>query len=106
MDISSRKRRDLLFLVLMTLCFQIRSNAQEVPAYNEIPVGVILDMGSWLGKTVHSCITMALSDFYTLNSNYTTRIVIHNRDTHGEPLHALSAGKQPPAGVFIELLYY
>ncbi|PWA88993.1 Extracellular ligand-binding receptor [Artemisia annua] len=63
----------------------------KVPAYNEIPVGVILDMGSWLGKTVHSCITMAVSDFYTLNSNYTTRIVIHNRDTHGEPLHALSA---------------
>nr|GEY44677.1 extracellular ligand-binding receptor [Tanacetum cinerariifolium] len=98
MDVSSGKRRDLLFLVLMTLCFKMRSNAQ-VPAYNEIPVGVILDMGSWLGKTVHSCITMAVSDFYTLYSNYTTRIVIHNRDTHGEPLHALSTVIESMHGV-------
>ncbi|GJS85141.1 extracellular ligand-binding receptor [Tanacetum coccineum] len=68
-----------------------RSKAQEVPAYNEIPVGVILDMGSWIGKTVNSCISMALSDFYMVNSHYNTRIVVHNKDTHGEPLHALSA---------------
>ena len=56
-------------------------------------MGVILDMGSWVGKTVHSCITMALSDFYTVNNRYKTRIVLHDRDAHGEPLHALSAGK-------------
>ncbi|GJY79142.1 hypothetical protein Tco_0484943 [Tanacetum coccineum] len=77
----------------MTLCLQKRSKAQEVPAYNEIPVGVILDMGSWVGKTVNSCISMAVLDFYTANSHYNTRIVVHNKDTHGEPLHALSAGK-------------
>ncbi|GJZ21603.1 extracellular ligand-binding receptor [Tanacetum coccineum] len=69
----------------------ICSKAQEDSSYKEIPVGVILDMGSWVGKTVHSCITMALSDFYTVNSHYKTRIVLHSRDTHGEPLHALSA---------------
>ncbi|KAA8550528.1 hypothetical protein F0562_002212 [Nyssa sinensis] len=58
---------------------------------NEIPVGVILDMGSWVGKTVHSCITMAVSEFYALNSHYKTRIVLHTRDSQGEPLPALSA---------------
>nr|GEU93743.1 extracellular ligand-binding receptor [Tanacetum cinerariifolium] len=70
---------------------KICSKAQEDSSYKEIPVGVILDMGSWVGKTVHSCMTMALSDFYTVNSHYKTRIVLHSRDTHGEPLHALSA---------------
>ncbi|XP_024980998.1 glutamate receptor 1.2-like [Cynara cardunculus var. scolymus] len=65
--------------------------AQEYPSYKEIPVGAILDMRSWVGKIVHSCITMAVSDFYTVNSHYKTRIVLHDRDTHGEPLHALSA---------------
>ncbi|XP_024980757.1 glutamate receptor 1.2-like isoform X1 [Cynara cardunculus var. scolymus] len=69
----------------------IYSKAQEYPSYKEIPVGVILDMGSWVRKTIYGCITMALSDFYTVNSHYQTRIVLHDRDTHGEPLQALSA---------------
>ncbi|PWA71946.1 Extracellular ligand-binding receptor [Artemisia annua] len=91
MEIISRKRTDVLFLILMLFCFQIPIKAQDDSSYKEIPVGVILDMGSWVGKTVHSCITMALSDFYTVNNRYKTRIVLHSRDTHGEPLHALSA---------------
>ncbi|GKF36734.1 hypothetical protein Tco_0113492, partial [Tanacetum coccineum] len=91
MEISGRKRRDILFLILMTLCFLTHSKAQEVSAYYEILVGVIVDMGSWVGKIVHSCISKAVSDFYTVNSHYQTRIVLHNKDTSGEPLHALSA---------------
>ncbi|KAI3749688.1 hypothetical protein L2E82_20304 [Cichorium intybus] len=70
---------------------KVHTKAQEDPSYKEIPVGVILDMESWVGKTVHSCITMAISDFYTGNPHFKTRIVVHNRDTHGDPLHALSA---------------
>ncbi|KAD4584312.1 hypothetical protein E3N88_21913 [Mikania micrantha] len=57
----------------------------------EVPVGVILDMGSRIGKTIMSCISIAVSEFYTDNSPYKTRIVLHSRDTHGEPIHALSA---------------
>ena len=93
MEIKSRKCTDVVFLIFMLICFQICSKAQEDSSYKEIPVGVILDMGSWVGKIVHSCMTMALSDFYTFNNHYKTRIVLHSRDTHGEPLHALSAGK-------------
>ncbi|KAI3678653.1 hypothetical protein L6452_37954 [Arctium lappa] len=73
------------------LLWELRSKAQEDPSYKEIPVGVILDLGSWVGRTVHSCITMAVSDFYAVNSHYKTRIVLHDRDAHGEPMHALSA---------------
>ncbi|KAJ9565022.1 hypothetical protein OSB04_000988 [Centaurea solstitialis] len=43
---------------------------------------------------------MALSDFYKVNSHYKTRIVLHDRNTHGEPLHALSAGKS-----YLDLLW-
>ncbi|CAL5424798.1 unnamed protein product [Camellia sinensis] len=61
-------------------------------AVNEIKVGVILDMGSWVGKVVHSCIAMAISDFYAVNTpHYKTRVVLHIRDSNGEPLLALSA---------------
>ncbi|GJR76708.1 extracellular ligand-binding receptor [Tanacetum coccineum] len=90
MEIKSRKLTEV-FLIIMLICFQICSKAQEDSSYKEIPVGVILDMGSWVGKIVHSCMNMALSEFYTVNNHYKTRMVLHSRDTHGEPLHALSA---------------
>ncbi|XP_059625215.1 glutamate receptor 1.4-like [Cornus florida] len=48
-------------------------------------------MGSLVGKVVNSCISMAISDFYALNTHYTTRILLHIRDSKGEPLRALSA---------------
>ncbi|KAJ9565105.1 hypothetical protein OSB04_001071 [Centaurea solstitialis] len=86
---SNKKRAHLLLLVLMLLCFRVQPKAQDDSAYMEIPVGVILNMRSLVGKTVHSCITIALSEFYKVNSHYQTRIVVHNRDTQGETLHAL-----------------
>ncbi|KAF5821959.1 hypothetical protein HanXRQr2_Chr01g0020901 [Helianthus annuus] len=57
-----------------------------------IRVGIILDMEAWTGKSIHSFINFAISDFYTRNSNYRTRIVLHIRDSKGDPLQALSAG--------------
>nr|XP_043637608.1 glutamate receptor 1.2-like [Erigeron canadensis] len=48
-------------------------------------------MGTWVGKVVHRCITMAIADFYVANPHYKTRIVLNTRDTKGEPLLALSA---------------
>ncbi|KAJ9565145.1 hypothetical protein OSB04_001111 [Centaurea solstitialis] len=91
---SNKKRRDLLLLMLIllcfqVLCFQVQLKAQDDSAYKEIPVGVILNMRSWVGKTIHSCISIALSEFYKFNDHYQTRIVLHNRDTQGETLHAL-----------------
>ncbi|KAI7984632.1 Glutamate receptor 1.3 [Camellia lanceoleosa] len=71
---------------------QSTSSSNLGGAVNEIKVGVILDMGSWVGKVVHSCITMAISDFYAVNTpHYETRVVLHIRDSNGEPLLALSA---------------
>ncbi|KAK9911484.1 hypothetical protein M0R45_035392 [Rubus argutus] len=58
---------------------------------DQVHVGVILDMGSREGKIVLSCISMALSDFYHLYNNYSTRVVLYSTDSKGEPLPALSA---------------
>ncbi|KAD4584314.1 hypothetical protein E3N88_21915 [Mikania micrantha] len=66
---------------------------QTDPPYFEVPVGLILDMGSRVGTTIMSCISVAVSEFYADKSHYKTKIVLHNRDIHGEPLHALSSGK-------------
>ena len=84
--------RSSSFLILMFLSFQIFSKAHEDPSYKEVKVGVILDMESGVGKVICRCITMALSDFYTTNPHYKTRIVFNTRDTKGEPLRALSSG--------------
>ncbi|KAL5562233.1 hypothetical protein UlMin_031980 [Ulmus minor] len=58
---------------------------------NQVNVGVILDMESTEGKIVHSCISMAISDFYTLHTNYTTKLVLNTRDSERQPLLALSS---------------
>lgn len=57
-----------------------------------VDVGIVLDMESWIGKSIHSCITMAISDFYALNEGYGTRLVVHTRDTKGDPLQTISEG--------------
>lgn len=90
----------LLLLFFSLLCFfpaeldsisDIKSAAGSVNNI-EIPVGVIVDEGSWVGKTVEISMSMAISDFYALNSHYKTRVVLHTRNSEGEPLRALSAG--------------
>ncbi|MFS7899089.1 hypothetical protein Hanom_Chr00s044022g01775731 [Helianthus anomalus] len=45
-----------------------------------IRVGVVLDMDSWIGKSIHSFLTFSITDFYARNNNYRTRIVLHTRD--------------------------
>nr|GEV39843.1 glutamate receptor 1.2-like [Tanacetum cinerariifolium] len=56
-----------------------------------IRVGVVLDMESWVGKSIHSFMSMAVSDFYALNNNCRTKIVLHTRDSKGDPFQTLSA---------------
>ncbi|KAA3458519.1 glutamate receptor 1.3-like [Gossypium australe] len=57
----------------------------------EVGVGLIADMGSKEGKIIQSCLSMAISDFYGLHRDYQMRIVLHTRDSKGDPLLALSA---------------
>ncbi|XP_059626898.1 glutamate receptor 2.3-like [Cornus florida] len=83
-------------LILLSHLYQLNAeidanHSSNISVVKEIQVGVILDMGSLVGKVVNSCISMAISDFYALNTHYTTRILLHIRDSKGEPLRALSA---------------
>ncbi|KAG8388844.1 hypothetical protein BUALT_Bualt02G0167200 [Buddleja alternifolia] len=59
---------------------------------NIVNVGLIVDNGSWVGEIIHSCINMAISDFYNLNNTpYKTKIALHVRDCRGDSLHCISA---------------
>ncbi|KAM5554267.1 glutamate receptor 1.4-like [Rosa sericea] len=83
----------ILFCFLGLLCAEVdeKVHYNSPSVVDEVDVGVILDMGSREAKLVLSCISMALSDFYNLHNNYSTRVVLHSRDSHGKALHALSA---------------
>lgn len=84
-------------IILVILYSFLRYSSAEIDNVkniqpHEIHVGVILDMGSTEGKIIKSCISFAVSDFYDLHNNYSTRLVLHARDSRGEPLQVISAG--------------
>ncbi|GLT85181.1 hypothetical protein SLE2022_033770 [Rubroshorea leprosula] len=56
-----------------------------------VNVGVVLDMDDWVGKLGLSCINMALSNFYSIHSNYRTRLVLNIRDSKGDVVGAAAA---------------
>ncbi|KAH7544165.1 hypothetical protein JRO89_XS15G0120300 [Xanthoceras sorbifolium] len=97
---NTSNRAWLFIVLILLLSFVGPFSAQRIDddddkdgsvAEEEIHVGVILDMGSWEGKTLQTCISMAISDFYTIHDYYKTRVVLHTRDSKGEPLLALSS---------------
>ncbi|CAI9107267.1 OLC1v1006585C1 [Oldenlandia corymbosa var. corymbosa] len=82
------------------------NSSMMTPLQNEnVNVGVVIDMGSWIGKSIHSCIELAISDFCAskLHCNK-TRLVLHTRDSRGDPKHAISSGQFSVAQFSIALL--
>ncbi|KAL4384922.1 hypothetical protein GQ457_15G024610 [Hibiscus cannabinus] len=56
----------------------------------EVHVGVVVDMGTWQGKVIQNSISMAISDFFVQKS-CRVRVILHFRDSQGDPFQALSA---------------
>ena len=81
-------RRALWFIAGCVLLVATAGEAQNVS------VGVVLDMESWVGKMGLSCIHMSLSEFYEANSHYNTRIVLHPKDSAADVVGAAAAGSK------------
>ncbi|KAG2301365.1 hypothetical protein Bca52824_030016 [Brassica carinata] len=85
----------VMFLLTCSNCFAFSQNddVNEVSGTEQewVRVGLVLDLGSVEGKIVGSSVSMALSDFYAVNSNYRTRIILSVRNSNGEPLLALAS---------------
>lgn len=109
---ANRRRKNpfiffFLFIVLLLCIFteynctetaerrQVDSNFKinEDLDYELVHIGVILDLESRDGMIINSCISMAISDFYNLHDNYSTRLVLHTRDSKGESSQAVIHGK-------------
>ena len=89
LDLSGDKNKDVPKIVSQ----DFPAVAVEVRENDQVHVGLILDMESIQGKIFRSIITTAISDFYDVHLNYTPRLVLHARDSRGQSLEALSAGK-------------
>ncbi|XP_027109513.2 glutamate receptor 1.2-like [Coffea arabica] len=96
MEIKRKNTNVLISIVVVILSFTTSKlcaacSSSSSTLSREISIGVVLDMGSVTGKTIHRCITMASSEFYASHIHFKTRIVLHTRDSKGDPTHAISA---------------
>jgi glutamate receptor, ionotropic, plant len=78
----------ILFLLLIVHLCAAHQNARP----DEFHVGVILEMDSLVGKVSRASISLAVSGFYSVHRNYSTKLVLHFRDSMGSNVQAASAG--------------
>ncbi|KAL5698831.1 hypothetical protein ACHQM5_029814 [Ranunculus cassubicifolius] len=64
----------IMFLFFLSFCF-----CEKMPV--SFKVGAIVDMDTWVGKMSHACITTAIQDFYVVNHQYQTRLILHTKDS-------------------------
>lgn len=79
-----------VILTVSLLCVLVSfSNAQTNTTFQ---VGVILDLDSLVGRIGLTSLSLALSDFYTVNANYSTRLQLHVNDSRGRLSGAAATG--------------
>lgn len=82
-------------LVFLAFSTAVAQNVTESKA-EEFHVGLVLDLGSTVGKVAHTSISIAVEDFYAVHPNHTTRLVLHVRDSKSDDVLAAYAGKLHP----------
>uniref|UniRef100_A0A2N9IK22 Glutamate receptor n=1 Tax=Fagus sylvatica TaxID=28930 RepID=A0A2N9IK22_FAGSY len=64
---------------------------EPLMAKEVIPIGVVLDLNSPVGRVAESYMSMAFSDFYAVNDNYSTRLTLFKEDSGDDVVAAASA---------------
>jgi glutamate receptor, ionotropic, plant len=85
-------RVTISIFMFLPFSYTVAQNVTESKV-DKFDVGVVLDLGTKLGKVALTSITMAIVDFYTIYSNYTTRLALHIKDSMGDDVEAACAGK-------------
>ncbi|TVU09635.1 hypothetical protein EJB05_43121 [Eragrostis curvula] len=80
----------IFFLLLFVFTFSAAQNVTRSWA-DEFHVGVILDLGSMVGKVARTSISLAVEDFYAAHQNCSRKLVLHVRESAGNDLQAASA---------------
>ncbi|XP_044948368.1 glutamate receptor 2.8-like [Hordeum vulgare subsp. vulgare] len=85
MEIASRV---ILLLLLPLFNFVVAQNASR--GAQEFHVGGILDLETMVGKIARTSISLAMEDFYAVHQNYSTKLVLHIRDSMRDDVRAAS----------------
>ncbi|XP_073147283.1 glutamate receptor 2.8-like [Henckelia pumila] len=83
--------KKMLFFILYISLFSLSGSlciAQTEVVNRTFKVGVILDFDSLIGRIGLTSLSLAISDFYETNTDYTTRLELHLRDSKGEVIDA------------------
>ncbi|KAF5461793.1 hypothetical protein F2P56_017862 [Juglans regia] len=83
---SQKHLLSFLSFLLLTLRGEPSMAAKEV-----IPVGVVLNLNSPVGRVAEHFMSMALSDFYAANDDYNTRVALLTKDSGNDVIAAASA---------------
>ncbi|XP_044388886.1 glutamate receptor 2.8-like [Triticum aestivum] len=81
--------QNVILLLLLTINLAIAQNTSREEA-QELHVGVILDLGSIVGKMARTSVSLAMEDFYAVHRNYSTKLVLHIRDSMSDDVQAAS----------------
>ncbi|XP_024014845.1 glutamate receptor 1.1 isoform X2 [Eutrema salsugineum] len=81
----------LIFILLFSTKIVSRAADRNDCVFEEVTVGLVVDLGSIEGKILEASFSLALSDFYRINNGYRTRVSVLARDTQGDPILALAA---------------
>ncbi|KAF8035044.1 hypothetical protein BT93_C1156 [Corymbia citriodora subsp. variegata] len=81
----------MTFRVGPSLAVAQSSNNNNSATTIPVNVGVVLDLETSVGQMGLSCITMSLSDFYSSNPSYKTRLVLNVRDSKRDEVAAAAA---------------
>lgn len=76
-------------ILFLAFSFAVAQNDAEIRA-EKFHVGLILDLGTSMGKVARTGISLAIEDFYAAHPNYTTRLVLHVRDSMSDDVQAAS----------------
>uniref|UniRef100_M8AUB0 Glutamate receptor n=1 Tax=Aegilops tauschii TaxID=37682 RepID=M8AUB0_AEGTA len=81
--------QNVIMLLLLTINLAVAQNTSREEA-QELHVGVILDLGSIVGKMARTSVSLAMEDFYAVHRNYSTKLVLHIRDSMSDDVQAAS----------------
>ncbi|KAI4990402.1 hypothetical protein ZWY2020_038765 [Hordeum vulgare] len=79
----------VILLLLLPINLAVAQNTSREEA-QELHVGVILDLGSIVGKMARTSVSLAMEDFCAVHPNYSTKLVLHVRDSMSDDVQAAS----------------
>ena len=92
MSMTNQKPLLSKFQSFLLLSLSLCGYEPLVMANELIPIGVVLDLKSPVGRVAERYMSMALSDFYAVNHNYSTRLSLFTKDSGNDVIAAASAG--------------